>query len=110
MVKKFIDNATEIVNTSPRISLSVLVMGASAIFTLALNYATYDTRITVLERSALTSEARSGEIVSKTDALNEASAVSQSRVNALEHEIDFLRERIQRLESQQDLRTPSSTK
>lgn len=54
---------------SPRISWSVLVMGAGVIASIVLNYAAYDTRITVLERAKLADEKSITQLQTETSSL-----------------------------------------
>lgn len=54
---------------SPRISWSVLTMGAGVIASIVLNYAAYDTRITVLERSKMVEEKTASTLVLAVDDL-----------------------------------------
>ena len=103
MVKKIIETADDLpTTTGPRISWSVIVMGASVLVSMALNYAAYDTRITVLERSALSADAKIVQAATKNDTLSTNLLQSQSQVVALQHDIESLRERLQRIETQQD--------
>lgn len=71
--KRATDN-THITNDlrSPRISWSVLTMGAGVIASIVLNYAAYDTRITVLERSKIVEEKTVATLVTSVDDLRKS--------------------------------------
>lgn len=82
----------------PRIPWSIVAMGASVLVTLVLNYASYDTRITVLEKSVVSIEERTTQLSSKVDEL----VGKYSHISALERDILNNTERVKRLEQQQD--------
>lgn len=82
----------------PRIPWSVIAMGASVLVTLALNYASYDKRITVLEKSVVGIEDRNTKLSSKVDDLLK----KYTTLIAIERDVKNNTDRVKRLENQQD--------
>ena len=105
MIKKRGNTNETVVNTdlrSPRISWSVLTMGAGVIASIVLNYAAYDTRITVLERAMLNNEKIILELKKDVKSLQDAVHDLDVRVKGAEHDSKNNKDRIKRTEKQID--------
>lgn len=91
---------------SPRISWSVLTMGAGVIASIVLNYAAYDTRITVLERAKLADEKVIADIRRNVSSLRDSVHDLDTRVTGAERDIqdniDDIKRAVERLDKQAD--------
>lgn len=81
---------------SPRISWSVLTMGAGVIASIVLNYAAYDTRITVLERAKLADESVITDLKRSVSTLRDSVHDLDVRVIGAERDIQNSKDRITR--------------
>lgn len=84
--------------SAPRLTWTIVLMGASVLVSVILNYAAYDTRITVLEGVILKLSSKTDQYEKIHSELLEEGYKRTARIVALERDMANLINRIQRIE------------
>lgn len=95
-------NNTQIMDQAPRISWSVIFMAAGMIVSAAFNYATYDTRITVLEKQILQDAEDKKDLQHKVDILTDLAQKTDTRTQADGRDLVNVINKVDKLETRVD--------
>jgi hypothetical protein len=87
---------------APRISWSVIVMAIGMIISAAFNYATYDTRITILEKKAISDDGDKQTLIHKLEQVTDLAQKSEVHSIGDSRDIANLSYRVDRIESRLD--------